>query len=272
MLIDTHCHLNFKAFEGKVDAVIRQAKQAGVKTIIVPGAKLDSSQKAVGLAEKYEGVYAAAGVHPTHAEESLEKGLKVSRFKSLKKKLFQFTQNKKVVAIGECGLDNYRIVQLSNCKLLQKAQRSIFEIQIQLAQELKLPLIIHNRQASGDILRLFTDHYSLITNFVFHCFEGDEPIWEFVQKNPGGHVGITNNITYNHRLQKILPKIPLNKIVLETDSPWQLPKTPNRSFSFPNTPANVTIVAEWIASIKRVPLAEVTKVTTENAKRLFSIV
>ena len=276
MLIDTHCHLNFEAFRGKVDGVIKEAKETGVGAIIVPGAKLDSSQKAIELAEKYEGVYAAVGIHPIHAERELSNSK--SQIPNILRKL---AKNKKVIAIGECGMDNYHfqyqklIRQLADknqndiLKLIT-IQKQLFVLHVKLARELKLPLIIHNRQATTDIFKLL-NLKPLNRPLVFHCFEGDSQIWQWAKDKPHVYIGITANITYNQKLQAIIKHIPLTKILLETDSPWQRPKIPNKPFYFPNKPINVKIVAQAVARLKRSDLAEVADHTTRNAKRLFNL-
>ena len=255
MLVDTHCHLNFKAFKGKVDEVINEAKKAGIGKIIIPGAKLDSSQKAVVLAEKYDGVYAAVGIHPYHAVE-------ISKLSDceLRIELEKLVKNKKVVAIGECGLDYH---QVKSHKLRKKVQKKIFGMQIELAKKLKLPLIIHNRQTSEDILETI-NHFEA----VFHCFQGNFNLLNWAIKN-NFYVGITGIVTYDKKMQEVVKKTPLKNLLIETDSPFLVPEPLRSQKVFPNTPKNVKIVAQWTAKLKNKSFAEVAKITTQNAARLF---
>ena len=267
-MIDTHCHLNFKTFKGKVEDIIAEAKKAGVEKVIVPGTDLESSKKARELAQKYAGIYAAVGVHPHHSK------IKNERLK-IKDELLKLAQNKKVVAIGECGLDYYQYQKTKYKNYIidedfKKRQKEIFELQIKLASELNLALIIHNRQASKDILRLLTTYHSLLTKLVFHCFEGDEEILKFsLEQN--FYLGITGNVTYNKKVEKAVKRIPLKNLLLETDAPFLTPEPLKSRNLFPNTPKNVRIIASKIAEIKGEPFSKVAKKTGDNAYKLFKI-
>lgn len=270
MLIDTHCHLNFKAFKGKAGQMIKMALKAGVKKIIVPGADLKSSQKAVALAQKHRQVYAAIGIHPHHGHIKYQ-------VSNIKNELKILAKNKKVVAIGECGLDYY---QYQNTKYqdykideeFKKTQRRIFKIQIELASELSLPLIIHNRQASEDVIVMLENCKLKIENLhgVFHCFEGDQNILEWAIKH-NFYLGITGNVTYNHKLQKAIKSIPLKKLVLETDAPWLAPEPLRSQKKWPNKPENVKITAQRIASLKGDSFLNVARITSDNATKLFNL-
>jgi TatD DNase family protein len=281
MLIDTHCHLNFKAFKGKVDQVIKSALQAGVKKIIVPGADLQSSQRAVVLAQKYDQVYAAIGVHPHHCKTKEQPVLDQVETRSgkekIKDKLRILAKNKKVVAIGECGLDYYQYQQTKyqDYKIdeeFKKTQRGIFKMQIELISELSLPLIIHNRQASEDIIEILENCKLKIENLqgVFHCFEGDQNILDWVRQHDF-YLGITGNVTYNHKLQKAVKSIPLKRLVLETDAPWLTPEPLRSQKKWPNKPENVKIIAQWIASLKGDSFLNVAGETSNNATKLFNL-
>jgi TatD DNase family protein len=268
MLIDTHAHLNFKAFKNKVDRALAEADSQGITKIVVPGANLQSSRQAVQLAQQYPQIYAAVGIHPVHAGQDLEK----YRSTGLVRELKALIQQPKVVAIGEIGLDNYRIEELPHQNEVQKIQQEVFQIQLELALTHKLPLIIHNRQATPNLLTILnSNNLKLLPGFVFHCFEGDPPIWKFVQQYPSGFLGLTANLTYNQKLQAAVKDIPLTKLVLETDSPFLLPKLPGQSFSFPNTPGNVKIVASQLGIIKNVSPEEVARITSQNSQKLFNI-
>ena len=251
--------------------MIKLALKAGVEKIVVPGADLESSQKAVSLAQKYDQVYAAIGVHPHHSNIKNQKS-------KIKNELKILAKNKKVVAIGECGLDYYHYQQTKyqDYKIdeeFKKNQREVFLVQIELAQELNFPLIIHNRQASEDILKILS-HQSLVINHrpngVFHCFEGDQNILEWAMKHDF-YLGITGNVTYNHKLQKAIKSIPLKKLVLETDAPWLTPEPLRSQKKWPNKPENVKITTQWIASLKGDSFLNVASTTSDNATKLFNL-
>lgn len=270
-MIDTHCHLNFKAFANILDKTIKEAESAGINTIIVPGAKLDSSQIAVDLAQKYPLIYAAVGIHPVHVEKDLQN----YTITELSNKLKKLAKNNKVVAIGEIGLDYWRNDGFINKKKLIKNQKQVFTMQVRLAQELNLPLIIHNRVASDDIINILKTLGSKFnvqsSKLVFHCFAGQEKIWQFVENNPKAYIGLNGFLTYNPKLQKIVRNIPLEKIVLETDSPYLKPRIPGQKLVFPNTPANTALVARYLAELKTVNLDKIAQVTTNNAKKIFEL-
>lgn len=267
-MIDVHCHLNFKAFNKDYDHVIKEACEAGVTTIINVGTKIDSSQKAVELAEKYENLYAIVGMHPHHAD-------KIELGDTWLEEIEKTAKNKKVVAIGEIGMDNYRYQ--SNGITDAKLQREIFIKQIKLAHKLKLPLQIHNRHAGKEILDILINHKSLILNHnpgMFHCFSGNI---EFAKKvlDLGFLVGFDGNITYeglapgeDTTLTELVTYIPLDRIVIETDSPYLTP-IPYRGGR--NEPKYAILVGQKIAEIKQVSLEEVESQTTKNAKAIFKL-
>lgn len=281
MLIDTHCHLNFKTFAKNIDKVINGAKKAGVKKIVVPGTNLETSKKAVELAQKHNEVYASVGIHPHHANESFQpkadppRAEKVAEFKSLKKDLEKLAKNKKVVGIGECGLDyyHYEKTKYKDYKIdenFKRLQKKIFELQIKLAYDFNLPLIIHNREADEDILNLLITHHPLLitTPGVFHCFMGNNKLLTWALEH-NFYIGITGLITYNQTVQEIVKQVPLEKILIETDSPFLTPEPLRSQKSFPNKPENVKIVAKWIAKIKSDSFLKVTQKTSINAFKLF---
>lgn len=262
-MIDAHCHLNFHAYKKDCDEVIKKTFSAGVTKIINVGTKLDSSQKAVELAEKYENLYATVGIHPHHADKLED---------DWKSKLEKLAKNKKVVAIGECGMDFYQYE--SNNIVNPKLQEEIFIKQIVLASKLKLPLQIHNRHAGKEIVDILVNHKSCLLNLpgVFHCFSGDI---DFLKKvlNLGFYIGFDGNITYKGfakgettNIKEFVKYTPLDKILTETDSPFLTP-FPHRGER--NTPEYVIIVSKAIAEIKNVSFDEVNKITSKNANKLF---
>jgi TatD DNase family protein len=253
MLIDTHCHLNFKAFEDDVDKVIFEAKAVGIEKIIVPGAAMETSLKAVELAEKFREIYATVGVHPVHIQEAGE----VEKF------LGRFLGKEKVVGIGETGLDYKDKNLLDKTK---KKQQNLFLTHLLMAEKRGLPVIIHNREASEDVLKVISIFEGKVHG-VFHCFSGDEDFLKKVIKM-GFFVGVDGNVTYNKALQGIVKKIPLEKMVLETDSPFLTP-IPYRGLR--NEPKNVKLVGEFIAKIRDISFEKMVEETGKNAARLFGI-
>ena len=267
-MIDTHAHLDFKEFNEDRDEVIKRAHETGVKKIINVGCSPEHSQGAVDLAQNYDQIYAAVGVHPHDANKINDEILD-----DLKK----LAQNKKTVAIGEIGLDYYR----KNADLTLTArihadpkelQKSSFIKQLNLAKELKLPVIIHCRDAYEDMLEIvnsFSGGKSI--RGVTHCFSGNR---EFAKAflDLGLYLSFTGAITYTKNPEaeifKVIKEVPLDKIMIETDSPYLAP-VPHRGER--NEPAYVKFVAEKIAEVKGMTFKDVEKVTSENAEKLFRI-
>ena len=264
-MIDVHCHLNFHSFEKDYDEVIKDAFEAGVTKIINVGTKIDSSEKAVELAQKYPNLYAIIGVHPHHADK-LENNW-IQKLQSLAKK-------PKVVAIGEIGMDYYSYK--SNNIVDPKLQKEVFIKQIELAHKLKLPLQIHNRQAGKDIIDILINHKSLILNppGMFHCFAGSIEILKSALQM-GFYIGFDGNITYSGLapgeetdLKDLVKYTPLDRIVTETDSPYLSP-LPYRGSR--NVPSYVIITAKFIAEIKGITFQDLEAKTTKNAIKLFAL-
>lgn len=261
ILIDTHAHLNFQAFEKDLEEVIRQAHDEEVKVIINVGADLTSSQKAVELAQKYEGCFASVGVHPHHAIHY--------DTSAYHRELERLARQPKVVAIGECGLD-YHPYQNDGIADPKK-QEDLFWAHLQLAQELNLPVILHCRQAHQEILKLLYRYIdtSIKIRGVFHCFSGDEKFLKEVL-SLGFYVGFDGNITYKNaqNLRDLVKLTPLARFLLETDCPYLSPE-PFRGLR--NTPANVKIIAKAVAQIKNLPETEIAAITSKNAQKLFRL-
>ena len=264
-MIDVHCHLNFHSFEKDYDEVIKQAFEAGVTKIINVGTKIDSSQKAVELAQKYESLYAIIGMHPHHADKTE---------KNWENKLEHLAKNAKVVGIGEIGMDYFSYK--SNDIVDPKLQKEVFVKQIELAHKLKLPLQIHNRQAGKDIIDILINHKSLILNppGMFHCFAGSLEILKSALQM-GFYIGFDGNITYSGiapgedtDLKDLVKYTPLDSIVTETDSPFLTP-VPHRGSR--NVPSYVIITGKFIAKIKGVSFEQIEAKTTANAIKLFNL-
>lgn len=264
-MVDVHCHLNFHAFRNDYDAVIKRAEKAGVKTIINVGTKVDSSQKAVELANKYDNLYAIIGVHPHHADKHEENFLK---------DLEILGRQKKVVAIGEIGMDYYAYT--SNGIVDPVLQSRIFIQQLELAHTLKLPVQIHNRHAGEEIIKILKEHSSILHNppGMFHCFAGSQEVLKSALQM-GFYIGFDGNITYKGlapgetvSLSELAKHTPLDRIVTETDSPFLTPQ-PHRGSR--NEPKYVILVGEFLAHIKGVTFEEFNYQTTKNAKTLFQL-
>jgi len=271
MLIDTHAHLNFNAFKDDADKIIDQCFKNNIWMINV-GSQYETSKHAVQIAEKYnEGVYATIGLHPIHA---IAHQIDVNEVNpSFKSKLEEFdihkyrelAKSKKVIAIGEIGLD-YSYAKTEEEK---EAQKKAFVVQIQLAQKLKLPIIIHCREAWKDVLAILKNYY--LPNYskagVAHFFSGTiEDSKKLLSM--GFLMSFTGVITFTKDYDKVIEKIPLEKIMIETDSPYVAP-VPFRGKR--NLPLYVEYMARRIAEIKNVSFKEVAEQTTKNARNLFNI-
>ncbi len=266
-MTDVHCHLNFKSFAQDFDEVIKQAEKDGVNTIINTGTSLESSKRAVELAGKYSNLYAIVGIHPHHADK-MRPGWD-SELKKIAK------SSKKVVGIGEIGLDYYSYA--SNGIVDPRLQKEIFMRQIEIANELSLPLQIHNRLGGEDILEILSQHKRLILQNppgMFHCFAGTDEVREKALKM-GFYLGFDGNSTYEGlakgetvKLSQHIKETPVDRILTETDSPYLAPE-PKRGSR--NTPSNVIIVGSFIAKTKGLDPQEVEAATVQNAKTLFNL-
>ena len=250
MLIDTHCHLNFKDFDKDRDEIINRCLSNDIYIINV-GVDYKSSEQVIELAEKYDkGVYATIAIHPHNVDkEKFDK----NKFKELAK-------SKKVVAIGETGLD-YAFCE--NDEKTQELQKKVFIKHLELAKELKKPVIIHSRRLFPEILEIVKKHP---VKGVLHCYMGR---WSYAEEylKLGFYIGFTGLITYARDYDKVIKNIPLDRILIETDAPYLSPIREKRS-----TPLDVEKVARKIAEIKEVSFEKVAEQTTNNAKKLFNLV
>lgn len=251
MLVDTHCHLDFDRFDADRAAVVTRAVAAGVGHIVVPAIDLENCTAVLALADQFPEVYAAVGVHPNSTAKWQDGWLHTIR---------ELAQHKKVVAIGEIGLDYYWE------KSPQAVQHHAFRQQLQLAAELDLPVIVHNREASADVVRMLRETTG---NGVLHSFAAD---WDTAVQvlDMGYYLGFTGPVTYKKaaELRQIAAQTPLDRIVVETDAPFLAPeregKRPSR-----NEPAFVVQVAERMARERGMDTAVFAQHTTQNARRLF---
>jgi TatD DNase family protein len=248
--IDTHCHIYYDKYNHDINDVINRASNNNVNNIICVGVDLESSRKSLELAEQYQSVFATVGYHPHEAKLTSENYLD---------EIKKISQKSKVVAIGEIGLDYY--YEHSD----KKIQIKVFREQLELAKELNMPTIIHNRESDDDLYHNIKE--SNINKGVIHCYSSDikyaNKLFEL-----GLIVSFTGIITFSKNLQEVVKEIPMDKIMIETDSPYLTP-IPFRGKR--NEPYMVNYVAEKIAEIKNISVEEVAEITTKTAKDFFSI-
>jgi TatD DNase family protein len=249
MLIDTHAHIYYEDFAQRIEEVIQFASDNGVEKIITVGIDLKSSEECIKLAEKFPSVFATCGYHPHEAVKAPKRYLY---------ELENMAAHPKVVAIGEMGLDYH--YNFSDPKIQQKVYRE----QLELAVALQLPAVVHCRNSDDDILQGINE--SACENGVIHCFASNV---EFAEKilETGFHISFTGMITFVKELEEVVIEIPLERMMVETDSPYLSPK-PHRGKK--NEPKNVLHVAEKIAELKEIDLEEVAESTTETAMNLFT--
>ena len=257
MIIDTHIHLDDKRYEEDLNAVLSRARDGGVERFIIPGADITTLDRAVEIAEANEDVYFAVGVHP-YDKEQFDK-LDIS----------QYVNHPKCVAIGECGLDYFRLEGSDEEKEREKEeQQKVFLSQIEIAKKYKKPLIVHIRDASADAKALMLDADAGDVGGVLHCFNADEQLLSLA--DDGFYFGIGGVLTFKNakKLVNVLPKIPKDKLIIETDGPYLTP-TPHRGER--NEPLYTSLVAEKMAELLEISVQEVENMTTLNAQKLFQI-
>lgn len=254
MLVDTHCHLDFESFDGERGDVLARAVAAGVQRIVVPALDLENCQAVLALAERFAPVYAAVGVHPNSSAQWEDTWLE---------RLRSFAAHDKVVAIGEIGLDYYWD------KSPQPVQQRAFSGQLALAAELDLPVIVHNREASADVLDVLAGSplREKERPGVLHSFSAT---WEVAQEalEMGYFLGFTGPVTFKKadELRTVVARMPIDRLLVETDAPFLTPH-PHRGKR--NEPAYVLHVAQKVAEIRDVAPKVIEAMTTENAACLF---
>ncbi|PIS15487.1 hydrolase TatD [Candidatus Roizmanbacteria bacterium CG09_land_8_20_14_0_10_41_9] len=274
-MFDTHCHLNFKAFQKTLPDVIDRAYKAGVSYMLIPGTDLEASRRAVEIAKGHKGVYAAVGIHPHHALESL--GSTDDRRKTKVDMIEELLREEKVLAVGEVGIDKYQYKETKyktgsiNPDFIER-QKELFVHQIQLAIQHKKSLILHNREAVEDTLLILKDHWGthLEGRTVFHCCEPDKQLLEFAKKHRV-YIGVDGDVTYNKKKQEFIKTVPLELLVLETDSPFLLPEPLRSQKKYPNEPANLASISAFLGDLLNIEKDELARVTTQNAKKLFTL-
>lgn len=253
-MIDSHCHLDFKDYNKDRDEVIVNALEAGVHTIINIGCDPVSSRSSVALADKYDCVYAAVGVHPHDAGKYNDE---------VERELRELASHSKVKAIGEIGLDFYRDLSPRDI------QRKVYRKQLELAVDLKMPVVIHTRDSFQENLEIVKEYLSDLRGVVFHCFPGtvDEAV-EVI--GLGCHISVGGITTFpKAKMAEVAKQVPLDKLFLETDAPYLTP-APYRGKR--NQPAYVKYVAEKIAEMRGIPVGEIAKTTDRAARKYFGLV
>lgn len=259
-LVDTHCHLNFSSYDGDRDNVIERAALAGVDRIIIPAIDGKTAQEALTLTEHYPGIFAAVGIHPNSTAHFHPSQLEL---------IGDFVRRPRVVAIGEIGLDYYWD------KSPRADQIRALEAQLQLAVELELPVIIHNRDASDDIIAILETWATALPSAlrdrpgVLHSFSATQIIAERALA-AGFMIGFTGPVTFRNAdgLRTIAAATPLERILIETDGPFLTP-APHRGQR--NEPAYVRLIAERLATVKGISLEDFAAASTANAERVFRI-
>ncbi len=251
-MIDTHCHLEMEPFDVDREDVIKRAQEAGLEAIITIGSDFEGNRGGVALAEKYDSVFAAVGMHPHDA-----KNLTQAAFDQIK----IWSAHRKVVAIGEIGLD-YHYDHSP-----REVQRAAFRQQLDFAIETGLPVCVHSREAKEDTLQILKD--SGIRQGVMHCFSGDRDMAEEVLAM-GFHISIAGPVTFKKasQLREAAKIIPDERLLVETDAPYLAPE-PYRGKR--NEPAFVVHTARLLAELRGVSAEDIDRITTTNAKRLFKI-
>lgn len=254
VFIDTHVHLNAEQYQDDLQEVIDRALEAKVETMVVVGFDRKTILKTMELVEAYDFIYGVIGWHPVDAIDCTDEDLEW---------IEELTSHPKIVGIGETGLDYYWD------KSPKEVQQDLFRKQIHLAQKVNLPIIIHNRDATGDVVRILREENAASVGGVMHCYSGSvETARECIEMN--FMISLGGPVTFkNARMPKeVATEIPLENLMIETDAPYLAPH-PHRGKR--NEPALVPLVAEEIARLKELPIEEVARTTTINAKKFFGI-
>lgn len=254
MFIDTHVHLNAEQYNEDLQDVIDRALEAGVNQMVVIGFDQKTIKRAIELAEEYDFIYAVVGWHPVDAIDCTDEDLQW---------IEELASHPKVVAIGETGLDYHWD------KSPKEIQQQVFRKQIQLAQRVNLPLVIHNRDATEDVVRILQEEQAEKTGGVMHCFGGSvETAKTCIDMN--FMISLGGPVTFKNakKPKEVATEIPLEWLMIETDAPYLAPH-PHRGKR--NEPSLVPLVAEEIARLKGVSIEEVAQATTENAKRFYQL-
>jgi len=254
MLFDTHAHLNVKQFAEDEAEVIQRAKDHGVSRIAVVGFDHETIAKALELSKTYKGIYPMVGWHPTEAGSYSDE---------VEEKLIKLIQIENIVAMGEMGLDYHWMEDP------KEVQIESFRRQIRVAKELKLPITIHNRDSTEDVYRVLKEEHVEDIGGIMHSFNLT-PEWQERFLDLGMHISYSGVLTFKNapEVKESAKRVPLDKVLIETDSPYLSPM-PYRGKR--NEPSYVRFVAEEFAELREMPLEEIAKITTHNANKLFNL-
>lgn len=254
MLIDTHAHLNAIQYQDDLEEVIERAQSEGVETIVVVGFDRETITRAIELADQYEFIYATVGWHPVDAIDMTDEDLKW---------IEELSAHPKVVALGEMGLDYHWD------KSPKDIQKEVFKKQIALAKKVKLPIIIHNREATADIIEILEEENASEVGGIMHCFTGSVEVAKQCM-DMNFYISFGGPVTFKNakKPKEVAAEIPLDRLLIETDCPYL---TPHPFRGKRNEPSYVKYVAEQIAELKGVSFEEIAQKTSDNAKRFFGI-
>ncbi|MDB2350730.1 TatD family hydrolase [Candidatus Marinimicrobia bacterium] len=250
MLIDTHCHLFFDELKEDLSSVLKRAADLGVTKFICVGTNIEDSKESYNLALNYENIFSTAGVHPHDTEEVAENYID---------ELYNLLKNEKVVAVGEIGLDYFK--KLSDISI----QKKIFAEQLELAQKINKPIVFHNRDSDDDIINILSDFPNVYG--VAHCFSST---YDVAKKliDMGFYISFSGNLTFkNSHLPDVAKRLPIERLLVETDSPFLSP-VPYRGKT--NEPGRTRFVADLLAGLHNLSINEVAQITTTNAKAVFN--
>ncbi|MDA9594610.1 TatD family hydrolase [bacterium] len=250
MLIDTHCHLFFDELKEDLSSVLNRAADLGVTKFICVGTNIEDSKESYNLALDYENIFSTAGVHPHDTERVAENYID---------ELYNLLKNKKVVAVGEIGLDYFK--ELSDISV----QKKIFAEQLELAQKINKPIVFHNRDSDDDIINTLSEFPNVYG--VAHCFSST---YDVAKKliDMGFYISFSGNLTFkNSHLPDVAKRLPIDRLLVETDSPFLSP-VPHRGKI--NEPGRARFVADLLARLHNLSINEVAQITTTNAKAIFN--
>lgn len=284
MLFDTHCHLNIESLHKKLNDIIADANQIGVKKILIPGVTLESSKIALEIANRYENILVGVGVHPITSQKLEVKNshcVKTSRDKQILE-MRNLLLHPKVVAVGEIGLDyhklelgtergdNSKTLVIQNSKREKDSQKELFIEQLRLAIKYKKSVIIHNRESKDDLLEILNDNWNdfFSHRMVFHCCEPYGDLLDFA-KAKKIFIGVDGDITYKKSKQEFVKNIPQELLVLETDSPFLIPEPLKSQKISPNEPKNLEIISLFVSNLLKIKNEKFEKQIWENSSRLF---
>lgn len=251
MLTDTHCHLFYKELKNDLDAIISRAIDMKVTRFICVGTNIEDSKECLSISENNDNIFASVGVHPHDAQNVLEGYID---------EIYELMEYESMVAIGEMGLDYFRNISEP------LIQEKVFREQVKVAQDLNRPIIFHNREADSDIIKVLSDYPDVIG--VAHCFSSNLETANALLEM-GYYISFSGNLTFkNSHLPDIAKEIPLERLLVETDSPYLSPE-PHRGKK--NEPSRVRFVAEKLAEIKKISFEDIAKHTHENASELFQL-